>query len=164
MNPNKLEIIAASTPQHYKAVADLFRAYSHWLGIDLNFQGFSVELNNIEIAYARPRGNCWLAMHEGQAIGCIAIRPITEQIGELKRMFVMPDFQGKGIGQFLLDVATNYALNQGYQFLRLDTLKSMEPAMNLYRKNGFFEIQAYYHNPHPEAVYFEKKLVRHQEK
>jgi ribosomal protein S18 acetylase RimI-like enzyme len=164
MNPNKLEIIAATTPQQYEAAAELFLVYSHWLGIDLQFQGFAAELKNIAITYAPPCGNCWLAIHDGQAIGCIALRPITEHIGELKRMYVMPDFQEKGIGQSLLDVATNYALEQGYQSLRLDTLKSMEPAMNLYRKNGFVEIQAYYHNPHPEAVYFEKKLVRHQEK
>lgn len=164
MNPSKLDIVAATNPRHYEAAANLFRAYSIWLGIDLDFQGFEAELKNIAFTYAPPRGNCWLAMCDGQTIGCIALRPINEQIGELKRMYVIPDFQRIGVGQRLLDLAINYAFEQEYKALQLDTLRSMEPAMNLYLKNGFFEIPAYYNNPHPEAVYFEKQLVGHQEK
>lgn len=164
MNPNKLDIIAAATTQHYEAAAQLFRSYSHWLGIDLQFQGFEAELKNIDVIYAPPRGACWIVMYDEQAIGCIALRPISEQIGELKRMYVLPDFQRKGIGQRLLDVATSKAREFGYLALRLDTLKHMQPAMNLYEKSGFIQIPAYYHNPHPDAVYFEKNLVRDQEK
>ncbi len=159
-----LDLIIASSPVDFATAASLFQEYAEWLGIDLSFQGFKDELNEIDVMYAKPKGNCWLAYHNHNAIGCIALRPITDQIGELKRMYVKQSFQRKGIGQRLLDVATNYAVHQGYQSLRLDTLKNMEPAMKLYLKNGFVEIPAYYQNPHPQAVYFEKRLFRYQEK
>ena len=163
MNP-MLDIIPATLPNHFQSAKFLFRAYAHWLGLDLSFQKFAEELSDISGMYAPPTGNCWLAYHQHDAVGCIALRPINEKIGELKRMYVIPEFQGQGIGQHLLDVATNYASEQGYQALRLDTLKTMEPAMNLYKKNEFLVIPAYYNNPHPDAVYFEKQLVRLHEK
>jgi putative acetyltransferase len=163
MNPMP-DIIPATLPHHFEDAKSLFHAYAHWLGLDLSFQKFAEELSDISGMYAPPKGNCWLAFHHQNAIGCIALRPINEQIGELKRMYVIPEFQGQGIGQRMLDVATNYATEQGYQALRLDTLKTMEPAMNLYKKNEFLEIPAYYNNPHPDAVYFEKHLIRLHEK
>jgi GNAT superfamily N-acetyltransferase len=158
------DIIAASSSADYADAAVLFQEYAEWLGIDLSFQGFHDELMDISDMYAPPKGSCWLAYVEKCAIGCIALRPINNQIGELKRMYIKPDHQQQGIGQQLLDAAIQFAWEQGYHSLRLDTLKNMVPAMKLYKKNGFVEIPAYYYNPHPDAIYFEKQLTRLHEK
>jgi len=50
------------------------------------------------------------------------------------------------------------AFENGYSTMRLDTLDSMLPAIGLYKKNGFYEIPAYYHNPNEGVVYMEKCL------
>jgi putative acetyltransferase len=79
-------------------------------------------------------------------------------VAELKRMYVNPDYRRRGVAQQLMDVSLTFAKQAGYQTVRLDTLCTMIPAMTLYRKNGFMEISAYYHNPIETAVYFEKSL------
>ena len=88
----------------------------------------------------------------------MAVRRIDESSAELKRMYVQPDQQQKGIGSALLDHALLLARECGYKKIQLDTLSTMTPAMNLYLKNGFVEIPPYYHNPIETAVYFEKLL------
>ena len=52
-------------------------------------------------------------------------------------------------------MALQLARDCGYKKVKLDTLNTMLPAMELYKKYGFKEIPAYYHNPNATAVYFE---------
>ena len=51
-------------------------------------------------------------------------------------------------------LATKY----NYKKIRLDTLSNMTAAIGLYKKNGFYEIPAYYYNPEKTAVFFQKIL------
>ena len=99
-----------------------------------------------------------LAEDDGIFLGCVAIRRINETIGELKRMYVKPGNQQKGIGKNLLHQAIELAKNCGYGKIRLDTLSTMTAAIHLYTATGFYEIPAYYLNPMPGALYFEKLL------
>jgi len=73
-------------------------------------------------------------------------------------MFVKPAHQHKGIGKDLLEKAIALAISCNYEYIRLDTLNHMTPAINLYKKYGFYEIPAYYNNPVSTAVYFEKAI------
>jgi len=76
----------------------------------------------------------------------------------MKRMWVKPGSQKTGVGTELLTAALQLASDCGYTSIRLDTLHTMLPAISLYRKHGFYEIPAYYHNPDPRALYLEKIL------
>jgi len=143
----------------YPFAADLFQEYAIWLNIDLSFQNFAKELADIDEMYAPPHGCIYLYCDNDQYVGCVAVRKIDATKAELKRMYVRDAYRKKGVGQQLLDAALNFAQSAGYHYILLDTLASMTPAMNLYKKNGFKEIPAYYHNPHDNAVYFEKKLI-----
>lgn len=150
------ELIHVKTDEEYQAASILFREYAEWLDIDLGFQNFSRELGQLKIMYGPPAGGLILAKHENSYIGCIAIRNIGIDIAELKRMYVKPTFQQQGLGKKLLKEALVLAQKYGYKKIRLDTLNDMHSAMTLYRKTGFYEIPAYYHNPEERAVYFEK--------
>ena len=153
------EIILINHPDEYKAAAHLFQLYADWLAIDLCFQGFEQELQSLEAMYGPPHGGILLCRHEEEWIGCVAVRPINATVAELKRMYVLPDFQGMGLGRKLLISALNLAKDLGYQSIRLDTLDHMTTAINLYQSAGFREVPAYYHNPEKGAVYFEKSLL-----
>lgn len=136
----------------------LFNEYASSLDISLDFQNFQEELNIIQTMYGSPTG-CLLLVYEKESpIACAAYRKIEEGICELKRMYIKPKFRKMQIGQTLLDKLSNNATMNGYQRMRLDTLDTMLPALHLYRKNGFYEIPAYCHNPNEGVVYMEKKL------
>ncbi len=137
----------------------LFREYAEQLGIDLSFQNFDKEIQELRSQYIRPDGSLFIAWdREHNAMGCIAIRKLEESICELKRMYVKPTYRVLGIGQKLLAKTLETAKALGYQKMRLDTLASMEPALALYTKAGFYEIEAYRYNPVEGAKYFEISL------
>lgn len=153
------EYIYVTTEEEYTTAAALFREYAAWLNIDLGFQKFTEELLDLKNMYAPVAGGIILAKNENDFTGCIAIRKIDTDTAELKRMYVRPVFQKKGIGSGLLNEAISLAKKYGYKKIRLDTLSNMNPAIDLYKRNGFYEIPAYYFNPEKTAVYFEKILV-----
>ncbi len=155
-----LEIILVNSNEEYLIAHSLFREYANWLNIDLGFQQFEEELKNLNSMYAFPYGGIILCRKDGEYAGCIAIRQIDAEIAELKRTYVKPSFQKQGIGNKLLQAAIDLAVNYKYKKIRLDTLRNMKDAINLYSRNGFYEIPAYYHNPQKTAVYFEKIIAQ----
>ncbi len=152
------ELVYAHTKEEYEAAAELFREYAAWLNIDLCFQHFDEELEQLHTMYALPHGGIILCKENDRFIGCVGIRRINDTTAEMKRMWIKTDQHGKGLGSALLNKALELAKTCGYKKIQLDTLNHMTPAINLYRKNGFVEIPAYYHNPDARALYFEKLL------
>lgn len=153
-----LDFIMVMSDEEYTIAVSLFKEYAAWLNVDLSFQDFDKELEGLKSMYALPFGGIILCKHEQKYIGCVAVRKITVDIAEIKRMYVLPAWQGKGIGNELLVHSINLAVKCGYSYVRLDTLNTMYPAINLYKKNGFVQIEAYYKNPISTAVYFEKQI------
>jgi GNAT superfamily N-acetyltransferase len=147
--------------QEIAAVAILFREYVDWLGIDLGFQGFEAELASLPAKYAPPRGELLLACSpSGDALGCVAVRPLDgATVCEMKRLYVRPAARSIGIGAALVAAITRVAQELGYAEMKLDTLPSMPEALALYKRCGFSEIPAYYHNPVPGTVYLGKRLT-----
>lgn len=153
-------ITPASTPADLTSISTLFKAYATALGLDLSFQGFADELATLPGKYAPPTGALLLAKSTstGEAIGCVGVRPLAEGVCEMKRLYVSPVGRGSGMGKTLGEAIIVEARRLGYRSMRLDTLASMTPALNLYRSLGFQEIEAYYANPLEEVVYLELRL------
>jgi ribosomal protein S18 acetylase RimI-like enzyme len=152
-----IDFVRASSAEEYKCAAMLFKEYAQWLTIDLGFQAFDNELTKLNTMYGLPEGSILLCKNNHEFIGCVGIRKIDNHIAELKRMYIKPEYQNQGIGKTLLEKAIELARILDYKVIRLDTLNNMIPAMNLYKKQGFYEIPAYYYNPNKTAVYFELK-------
>lgn len=149
------EYLHVHTEAEYSYAARLFEEYAQWLNIDLSFQHFEKELQELKLMYKPPTGGIILCKLNNEYIGCVALRKMNSDTAELKRMFVQPAFQGTGIGKKLLEKAIELARSANYSCIRLDTLSHMQSAVKLYKKFGFYEIPAYYNNPNPTAVYFE---------
>ena len=152
------KIIVANTDEHYDVAISLFKEYASWLNVDLGFQNFDEELLKLQEMYAAPLGVILLCQNDTAFIGCVAVRNKGENIAELKRMYVKPAARKLGISKQLLEQAILFAKNAGYKKIRLDTLATMTPAINLYKQFGFYEIEPYYFNPENNAVFFEKLL------
>ena len=148
----------ADSINDYRQACELIRHYETWLGIDLSFQDFAKELESLSEMYGPPGGALLLAYEEGQLVGCVGLRDLGGNICEMKRMFVLPEYHGRGIGAGLLHLFIEMASQAGYAAIRLDTLPSLKSALSLYQKAGFREIAAYRFNPDPEALYLQLDL------
>jgi ribosomal protein S18 acetylase RimI-like enzyme len=142
-----LEIVRATGGENLARARQLFLAYAEWIGIDLSFQNFNEELENLPGDYAPPEGCLLLALIEGQPAGCVALRKLEDDICEMKRLYVPAKFQGLAVGKNLAKAVIIEAKGLGYAKMRLDTLSKMAAAQKLYRSLGFKEIVPYRFNP-----------------
>jgi putative acetyltransferase len=149
---------AESTTQIAQA-RELFLEYAQSLGFSLCFQSFDKELAALPGDYAPPHGRLLLAEYEGQLAGCMALHKLEPGICEMKRLYLRPQFRGKGLGRALANRAVADARLIGYQRLRLDTVEPvMKDAVAMYRKIGFQETAPYRPNPIAGALYMELQL------
>lgn len=153
-------ISEARAPEEFAEARGLIEEYAAALGVDLCFQNFERELGALSEMYAPPRGRLLLARRNGAIVGCVAVRPFTGDICEMKRLYVRPEARGNRLGADLARRAIEEARSAGYARMVLDTLRSMEAARTLYRSLGFRETVPYYENPIADAVYMELDLVR----
>jgi ribosomal protein S18 acetylase RimI-like enzyme len=151
-------MIYAKTEDHYQAARELFIRYAESLGFDLEFQGFSRELAELPGEYASPGGCILLAEADAGFAGCVALRPLQGNICEMKRLYVLPEYQGGGIGRALARSVIGEARTKGYQKMRLDTIGSMKAAQRLYFSLGFMVIEAYCYNPLENPSFMELEL------
>ena len=151
-------ICQAALPEELALARALFEEYAAWLGIDLSFQGFAAELAGLPGPYAPPQGRLLLALQDGLALGCVALRPQEEGVCEMKRLYVRPPFRGQGVARQLVDRLVHEARLTGYQRMRLDTLPGMRAAIRLYEALGFVRCPAYYATPLPDTIFMELQL------
>lgn len=153
-----VEVIVPETVEQLDAVRDLMRAFVAWHRqrhqqdlalIDSYFdaRAFEAELAGLPGKYAPPRGRLLLATVGERPVGCVALREIDDASCEMKRMFVYPDQQGRGVGRALAEAIVRDARAIGYRRMLLDTSFRQAEALALYRRIGFRDIVPYYDLP-----------------
>ena len=153
------EFQRAESPEQIALVRELFLEYAQSLGFSLCFQSFDKELAELPGDYAPPEGRLLLAVSDGQGFGCVALHKIDDDTCEMKRLYVRPQFRGKGLGKALAERVIVEAREIGYKKLRLDTVEPMmRTAVAMYIRLGFGEIAPYRRNPIEGALYMELKL------
>jgi ribosomal protein S18 acetylase RimI-like enzyme len=90
-----------------------------------------------------PAGLLLVAFLHKEPVGCGALRFQTNDKVDIKRMWVSPDSRGLGIGRRLLSELELEAKNRGYRSIRLDTNRSLKEAINLYKRTGYREVDAF---------------------
>ena len=142
----------------HDAVARELRAYLAWLGEKLDGEGLDKDIAHWQSAYDGAAGRLLVVEDpEGVVVGTAAVRLLEPGVGEIKRMWIRPAHQGKGLGRPLMDACLTEARALGCRRLRLDSERRLAAAVHLYRAYGFKEIPDYNGNTRAE-VWMEREL------
>jgi carbonic anhydrase len=131
----------------WAAARRLVEAYAASLDVDLDFQNFGDEVQNLARTYGPPDGAFLLAEDDAGLLGCVGLRPFSAGVCEMKRLYVLPAGRGRGVGRALVEGIIAQARRRSYRRMLLDTLPTMSEARTLYASLGFAPIPAYRHNP-----------------
>jgi len=108
--------------------------------LDSYFATVEVEME----ALSEQGGKLLIAFYNGELAGTIGIKKFDDRSCEMKRLFVLPKFHGKGIGKSLATSIIQEAKALSYKTMYLETGVDQESALKLYRSFGFEEIAPYY--------------------
>lgn len=109
---------------------------------------------------AEPATTLFVARDEtGRAVGMGALRREGDGIGEVKRMYTLPQVRGQRIGSALLDSIVALARSEGIDHLVLETGDRHPDAWRLYESRGFTRCGPVLDYPDsPWSVFYEKSL------
>jgi len=141
------------------ALRELWREYWKSMYLPDDFQGFGEELHGLPGKYAEDGGALLIAWIDDLPAGTIALRRLDDRAGEVKRLYLRPQFRGRGLGRHLVEQVIERAHAIGYQTLFADTLPIMTDALSLYAKMGFETTGPYAADPTPGAIFLKLSLA-----
>jgi GNAT superfamily N-acetyltransferase len=152
-------LLRAQSAAEFSAARRLLGEYAQLLGVDLTFQGFTAELDALELMYGPPGGLLLLAPSGADYLGCVAVRRLSDAACEMKRLYVRASARRTGLGRALAEAAIDAARALGYHRMLLDTLPEMDAAQRLYQALGFRQCAAYRPQTGPALIYMQFDLT-----
>lgn len=105
-------------------------------------------LGNPEKYIIEPGGTIFFVREAEEIIGCVALMKMAGGVFELTKMAITPKYQGKKIGQKLMEHSINFAKDQKWNQLIIYSNRKLENAIYIYKKYGFREIPIGENNPY----------------
>jgi GNAT superfamily N-acetyltransferase len=106
----------------------------------------------------QPHGAYLVGFDADVAIAGGGVRRLTDEVAEIKRMFVRPVSRSRGVARALLAALEEEASRLGYSAIRLDTGPKQTHGLSLYRSAGYLDVPAY--NDNPFACFWGEKVLR----
>lgn len=156
-----LRIVPIVTDDYRGEIRELFEEYLLFLHplykreFDISFDvNLLLERSMVALdSFMPPQGHLLLAYADTHLAGCVCLRTISQELGEIKRMYVRPEQRGKGIGRALVETIIAEARADGFTRLRLDTAPFLPEAQRLYRSLGFTPTPPYADSEIPERFH-----------
>ncbi len=153
-----MQFIQANSHEDFAAFGELVTHYVNWCSNRLadkpglvdsifSIQSLDNEVHALPEKYSPPTGRAFLARSAGGVSGCCAFRRLDPKVCEMKRLFVLDSAHGQGIGRKLCLAAIAQARADGFEHMRLDTLRLFTESIALYRTLGFQERAPYLDYP-----------------
>ncbi|MBD1928069.1 GNAT family N-acetyltransferase [Trichocoleus sp. FACHB-90] len=116
------------------------------------------DIDDMRSHYFDNNGTFLVLIDDGRVVGSGAIRRLNDDICELKRMWFLKDYRGRGLGMKMAQMLLDFARKTGYKKVRLDTTdkEKQAQALKLYKRLGFYFIERY--NDGFCTVFMEKML------
>ena len=123
-DPDFLELVTLLDASLAKTDGDLHGFYNQFNGLE--------DIKHVLVAFA-----------EDTPIACGAIKSFETKVAEVKRMYTLPTYRGKGVGSKILQYIESWAKELGFNSCVLETGKRQPDAIALYKKNGYQKIPQY---------------------
>lgn len=137
-------VVRPVEPGDREAVARELRAYLAHIGEEFDGEDLDHDIAHWEEEYDGASGVLLVVESPtGEIVGTAGVRSLEPGVGEIKRMWIRPACQGLGLGRRLMSRCLAEARARNFRALRLDSERSMNAALHLYRSVGFKEIEDY---------------------
>ena len=107
-------------------------------GLEIEPDGIDSDLKDIESTYLQ-RGGAFLILEEadGRLVGSIGLFPEDASTSQLRKMYLLPELRGRGLGKYLLQHVIDLARQLGFKRMTLETSSRLQAANRLYKSFGF---------------------------
>jgi len=154
MTSESIALVAVESPAQRQAARLLVSEYLCWVAeVARSNYGLAFDIDAMiesdmedPTKFFPPHGRFYLVQHEGVFVGVGCLKRIGPGVGEIQRMYVQPHVRGVGAGRMLVEKLLEDAQALGYFTVRLESLRALGAAHNLYRSVGFVEIPPYDEN------------------
>ena len=147
--------IRSATNEDVPAIKQIVFNVLKEYGLHPDEKGKDLDLDDIEKNYVRPNGffGAVIDVHTNSIVGTFGLCRIDDYTCELRKMYLIKQFRGKGIGQSMLETAIEIAKHKKYKRLILETIAPLKEAISLYKKFDFVEIPPVSINDRVDTAY-----------
>lgn len=146
--------IRTANPADSPAIKHVVFTVLHEYGLDPDPGGTDVDLDNVQQTYL-AKGGMFLVVEsaEGRIVGTAGLMPSEPGEVELRKMYLLPEVRGRGLGRELLRRCIQFARAHGYREIRLQTNRVLVEAVRLYEQAGFRPVPARRLSPRCDRAY-----------
>jgi putative acetyltransferase len=126
-------------PEDRQVACDLIRDVLAEYGLTCEPDGADRDVWDVETYYQQAGGQFWVVEQQGRIVGTAAYYPIRrgDRAVEIRKMYLLPEARGQGLGRFLLQALEQAIANQGFHQIRIETASVLQEAVQLYQKSGY---------------------------
>lgn len=117
------------------------------------------DVDHYQDVYGGERGIFLVVMDDDRIAGTGALKPFDQQTAELKRLWLLEEYHGRGLGYRLVMRLFDFARQAGYERIVLQTDIKQLRAIAFYKRIGFVEIPAYNTDPYEEDISLELRFA-----
>lgn len=132
-------VIRVWQPQDRQVAAEVIRSVLAEYGIGWEPEGADRDVYEVETAYLQVGGAFWVVEQQGQIVGTAAFYPVKRGVGtvEIRKMYLLPQVRGKGLGRWLLQRLEQEIAAQGFREVWIETASVLQEAVKLYESSGY---------------------------
>lgn len=126
-------------PGDRQSVAYVITTVLMEFGLSWEPTGADRDVVQVEQYYQQAGGQFWVVEHQEQVIGTAAYHPIDrgEKAVEIRKMYLLPQARGQGLGRFLLTQLEAQIAAQGFETIWIETATIMQTAVKMYEQQGY---------------------------
>lgn len=130
-------IIRQATNADRETVQQIIYSILREYKLSVEPESTDADLKNIEKNYTEKGDYFGVVELDGKIVSTFAVSKRSENVCELRKMYLLPDYRGKGIGKLMVNFALEEARKKGFKKMELETASALKEAISLYQKVGF---------------------------